>query len=56
MTLRGFIRRNRETIDAAVRNVPGMEDATLNDKDREEWLRNDEGLYNWACRELGRRI
>jgi hypothetical protein len=21
--------------------------ATLNDKDREQWIMNDEGLYNW---------
>lgn len=54
MTLREFIRENREAIDAAIRSTPGMDGASLNDNDRAEWIRNEEGLYNWARRALGR--
>jgi len=50
MRLREFIRENREDLDAAIRSVPGMDDAKLNDTDREEWVRNDESLYLWARR------
>jgi len=47
MTLREFIRENRNALDAIIRsycpNVP-----RLSDQDREEWIQNDEGLYLWA--------
>jgi hypothetical protein len=56
MRLRDWVREHREEIDRAVTSVPGMEGQTLNDEEREDWLRNDEGLYNWASRELGRQI
>lgn len=42
---RTWIRENREQIDAAIRTVYS---GSLNDSDREDWLMNDEGLYNWA--------
>ena len=46
MTFRDFIRTNRKEIDEAIHRVaPGI---TLNDEDREEWILNDEGLYEWA--------
>lgn len=46
MTLRAFIREHRAELDAAIR-VAGHR-GTLNDKDRGDWIANDEGLYNWA--------
>lgn len=46
MTMREFIRQNREELDEAIRRVcPG---AAQNDDERELWILNDEGLYNWA--------
>ena len=46
MSLRDFIRENREEIDAAIRRV--CDNCRLNDAERAEWIRNDEGLYQWA--------
>ena len=41
-----FIKENKAELDAAIGKViPGVR---LNNKDREEWIRNDEGLYHWA--------
>jgi hypothetical protein len=48
MTMRNFIRENREEIDRCVHSIPGMEDYRLNDKDRRDWILNDESLYRWA--------
>ena len=48
MTMRDFIRENREEIDRCVHSVPGMEDYRMNDNDRRDWVANDEGLYHWA--------
>jgi hypothetical protein len=46
-SLRKWIRANRAEIDAAIKNaVPNIR--KLNDSDREDWVMNDEGLYNWA--------
>ena len=46
MTMREFIKQNREEIDRAILTViPG---ARLNDEERRQWILNDEGLYNWA--------
>lgn len=51
MSLREFLRQNREEIDAAIRRVcPNI--GSLNDDDRRQWIANDEGLYRWA-RSLG---
>ena len=47
MNMRAFIRRNRAEIDAVIRGACGR-GTTINDIDREEWIANDEGLYNWA--------
>lgn len=53
MTLKQFIRENREELDACIhRVVPGYR---LNDEDRRQWILNDEGLYLWA-RSRGVRI
>lgn len=45
--LRQFIREHRAELDAAIRRACSNV-GTLNDEDREEWINNDEGLYNWA--------
>ena len=53
MTMRAFIKENREEIDTAIhRVVPGC---SLNNEERRQWILNDEGLYNWA-RSAGVRI
>ena len=46
MTLKQFIRDNRQELDEVIRRaVPG---AAINDEERRLWILNDEGLYNWA--------
>jgi len=45
-SLTEFIRENREQIDACIRRV--CSNCSLNDKERREWILNDEGLYLWA--------
>lgn len=48
MTLRNFIRENRNEIDAAIlRAVP---ECRLSDTERRLWILNDESLYLWARR------
>ena len=47
MRMREFIKQNRAELDAAIKRAcPNI--GTLNDGDREQWIQNDEGLYNWA--------
>jgi Leu/Phe-tRNA-protein transferase len=46
MTLKQFIKDNRKELDEAIRRV--CSNCALNDKERAEWVRNDEGLYQWA--------
>lgn len=47
MTIHRFIRENRTKIDFAItKRVPNH--PKLNDKERRQWVLNDEGLYNWA--------
>lgn len=51
--MRKFIRENRKELDAYIHVVcPGLK---LNDAGREQWILNDEGLYQWA-RSAGVRI
>ena len=45
--VRKFIRENRKEIDAHIRSICSNV-GSLNDNDREQWISNDEGLYNWA--------
>lgn len=46
-SLREWIRANRAELDAAIRKAcPNLR--SLNDNDRADWIRNDEGLYLWA--------
>lgn len=41
-----FIKNNRAVIDAHIKSV--CDNCSLNDSEREQWISNDEGLYNWA--------
>lgn len=47
MSMREFIRQNREEIDAAIRSTCDNL-GKLNNEDRQDWIMNDEGLYSWA--------
>ena len=46
MTLRNFIKENKEEIDQCIKNV--VPNARLNYEERRLWILNDEGLYRWA--------
>ena len=46
MRLRDFIKENRAEIDDCIKSV--CSNCSLNDREREDWVLNDEGLYNWA--------
>lgn len=50
MTLRQFIRENRDDLDSYI--AAGH---SINDEERRLWILNDEGLYRWA-RQKGVRI
>ena len=44
--MREFIREHRAELDECIKRVsPGV---SLNDGERQQWILNDEGLYNWA--------
>ena len=53
MTLKQFIKENRQEIDEAIKRV--CDNCRLNDNERRLWILNDEGLYLWA-RSVGVRI
>jgi len=46
MTLKNFIKENREELDRCIKNV--CQNCRLNDQERRLWILNDEGLYRWA--------
>lgn len=46
MTLRDFIKENKEELDRCIKRV--VPNARLNYGERRLWILNDEGLYNWA--------
>jgi len=49
MTKRDFIRENRDELTRLINRAIGNEsDEPMNDSERELWIMNDEGLYNWA--------
>ena len=53
MRLQEFIKDHRAELDAAILSRPGMQNYRhkLNDEERQQWVLNDEGLYNWARQE-----
>lgn len=48
MSMKQFITDNRERIDRHIKARLGRPLAVLNDKDRRDWIANDESLYRWA--------
>ena len=49
MTMRKFIRENKQELIQAINRVRARNDTTkLTAKEIELWIMNDEGLYNWA--------
>ncbi len=49
MTMRQFIQENKEVIDGVIKSV--CKNCAINNKDREDWILNDESLYHWARQE-----
>ena len=49
MTLRNFIKENKEELDACIKTV--CSNCKLNNDERRLWILNDESLYLWARRE-----
>ena len=47
MSIKEWIKKNKKELDAHIHSQLGHGEP-LNNKDREEWMLNDEGLYNWA--------
>lgn len=46
-SLKQLVRENRQLIDDVIKRVcPNI--GSINDGDRQDWIRNHEGLYNWA--------
>ena len=45
-SLRAWVKKNRVDIDSVIRF--NCSNCRLNDEERELWVMNDEGLYNWA--------
>jgi hypothetical protein len=46
MTLKDFIKENREELHSCIDNV--FPNHSRNDQEIRLWILNDEGLYNWA--------
>lgn len=51
MTMEDFINENWREIDECIESARGGTGWPLDNDDREEWIMNDEGLYNWALSE-----
>ena len=49
MTIEEFIDNNRDALDECINRVFQQDDR--DDDERELWIINDEGLYNWALDE-----
>jgi hypothetical protein len=50
MRMREFIRDNRDALETAITQAcPNIGKLTVDEI--EQWIANDEGLYNWARRE-----
>jgi hypothetical protein len=48
ITMEEFIDRNRTTLLVEVRERVGDPDLKLSDDELEDWVMNNEVLYNWA--------
>ena len=48
MTLQEFIDEHRGELDRIIRAAAGNENLDIDDDERENWIINDEGLYDWA--------
>lgn len=49
MTIKEFIRNNRSELDRCIGLDPHAYDTQREaDEEREQWILNDEGLYDWA--------
>jgi hypothetical protein len=48
MSMREFLRRNRNEIDECIARVLKCKKQPTNDNEREIWVLNDEGLYRLA--------
>lgn len=48
MTLENFIKENKTLIDEVIKDVCKSHDVYIDDEERELWVLNDEGLYNFA--------
>ena len=46
-SIKQFIRDNKKEIDEAIKQAVSNK-RSLNNKEREQWILNDEGLYSWA--------
>lgn len=47
MTLRTFVEKNRTTLVDSIKSI--CSNCQIDDdEDIEDWIANDEGLYNWA--------
>ena len=48
MTMEQFIEENRAELVDAISGSMGSRTVSIDDEDIENWILNDEGLYNWA--------
>lgn len=51
MSLREFIRQNRQAIRDAIAQAYGEDCRPTSDEKTVIWIQNDEGLYRWALSE-----
>lgn len=47
VSMRDFIRNNRQEIDHIIKGQIKNTSFRIDDRERELWIQNDEGLYNW---------
>lgn len=48
MTLKEFIKVNKQDIDLAIRKVVDNDEFKIDNEERELWILNDMGLFHWA--------
>ena len=52
MRLREYVRKNKEAIDRVIRSQVKNPEFKIDNAEREEWVRQDEGLYLGARRHV----